>query len=229
MAARYVTEGFGKGEGRGIGMMLPKRLLLQQHRKAGTRHEKRVTIQWTKPEPLPIYRRILPWINHAGQEINFGDNRPSKCRTQVKTEKSSLGNLLWTDYRFFVGTKEPTSQYSRCRACRAILVGHAERQKHLEQYKCALWLSESYRVLNLLPNALIKLGQLTKRECVSCGQVTSQSIWGIPMCDKLKPCVDTWMFDEDMPCANLTAALVRVGEVLKGTLEKARVAREQNS
>lgn len=235
MADRNWTKEYRKGEGWNSSMMPPKRVLMQQHHKEGSRRAKLPEIKWEKPKPKQFFaanrsafvRDIKPWVNHAGQAV-FGDERTTVKRPRVKDEQISGGNLIWQDYRFFTGAKEPSSQYSRCRACRMILCGQAERVEHLKQFKCTLWLAESYKVLNLLPNALVSIGAISKRECVSCGQVTTHSLWGLPICDKPKHCIENWMFDEDMLCANLTAALVKVYEVLKGTLEGAHKQYEQN-
>lgn len=216
--------------------MPPKRVLMQQHHKEGNRRAKLPEIKWDKPKPKQDFAanrsafvsNIKPWINHAGQAVFENQHRLIADRHKVKTEKISNGNLIWQDYRFFIGAKEPSSQYSRCRACRMVLCGQAERAEHLKQFKCTLWLTESCKVLNLLPHAVVKLGAITKRECVSCGQITTNSLWGWPICDRPKACIENWMFDEDIPCANLTAALVKVYEVLKGTLDGAHKQYEQN-
>jgi len=204
---------------------VPIRILLQQHHPRGERRAKRV-----KPEiPRPVGNYIPPrmlgpgMVNRDWMERELAKKKDwiqLPCQqVKKKVTAQGKGNLLYADYRFFTGTKLPASQFSRCRACRTMLLGHVQRADHIATCKCTLWLSESYKVLNLQPTALLRLEQISKRECLICGTETSEGVWGVPLCDKAE-CIDSWMFDDDMPSANLTAALTKVYDILRTTLEK---------
>lgn len=198
--------------------MPPQRVLFQQHHKAGVRREKRQTLVWAVPRA-----EYKPWVHiPTAQDIrNLPAAYQRVARQYPKTQKPtrSEGNLLNPDYRFFLGAKEPSSYYSRCRACRIVLIGHTERVKHMQRYKCTNWLVQSYKVLNLIPGALVVIPTINKRECVACGAITADTSWGVPLCTKAS-CQEIWMFDDEMPCANLTGALVKVYEVMRPELER---------
>lgn len=93
-----------------------------------------------------------------------------------------VGNLPWTDYRFWIGSAlEGVSRMAICRHClRAVFTGW-ERKCHMEYTKCSVLLVGAYKRLLLYPM------------CVMCDKETfGKQKWGVPLCSA--DCVRDWMF-----------------------------------
>lgn len=215
----------------------PIRLLKQQHLPDGKRWPKKATPP--EPPPMlghewtqhPIYGPVRRQVPHQPlTQINTFQPKLQSIRELVqeararrdKSRKDQLtvGNLLFQDYRFFVGVKREDSFFSRCRACRQVLYGVKARREHHEKRKCSRWLVDAFKVLNRTKDAIAKLPS-DHCECVICGKtLEKEGKWGVPICTTQKSCLERWMFDEECPSAALTGALVLVYPSLKDYMEK---------
>lgn len=206
-------------------MLPPFRILFQQHLPSGIRRPKRVQHYVAPPPPVlkegwvmnPVYGPVRRGPGMLNTDILQGKNllvrgmlNARRYKREQERVKAAVvaGNLLYQDFRFFVGSKSETSRFSRCRGCRMVLIGQGERKKHMETTKHTVWLTKSFEMLNM-SKAAVDTIPVTQRECVVCARaVTGAGIWGVPLC-RQERCIERWMYDDDMPSASLIAALAK--------------------
>ena len=99
-----------------------------------------------------------------------------------------IGNLSDSEYRFWMGDINPSSMVAICRACKTACFTPKERLLHksdkshwTKNTACTVRLTEAYRSL------------LLKGKCQVCGDHTSNSHWGVPLCGKTS-CEYMWKF-----------------------------------
>jgi hypothetical protein len=90
------------------------------------------------------------------------------------------GNLLFADYRFWVGQPAQASKYAICRCCGQMALGPYARKKHMEASKCTDILVRAYKIL------------IQESLCVVCDVHSTYCLWGVPL---HKQCKTAFMFD----------------------------------
>lgn len=170
----------------------PLRVMMQVSMPAGERRQKKPEKTWIEPRPDWEKKlrgnRIDPWEPPRNQSEYYAQLREKRMLDQrigvppVPTAtRMELGNLLFDDYRFWVGGQLQISVFAMCRACRMMPFGVEARRDHFEHYKCSLWMVEAIKIL------------AAERVCVVCEKKNCKDCtWGIPLCEK--PCREKWMF-----------------------------------
>lgn len=175
----------------------PLRLLMQVSMPAGERRQKKPEKVWLEPRAMyernKGYTRIDPWEPPRNQSEYYAQLREKRMMDQrivnpnySPVAKMELGNLLFDDYRFWIGGQLAVSVFAMCRACRQMPFGIEARREHFERYKCSLWMVEAIKIL------------AAERVCAVCEKKHCKDMtWGIPVCES--PCRERWMFTAGTP------------------------------
>lgn len=139
---------------------VPVSLLWQVAYPRGKRLPKKVLISNKPPTPDPPAMRVISPI--AGS-IGFG-------KVGSTNKPFYTGNLEVTQYRYFKGSPEVTSQKAECRFCGKALYGPSMRALHTRETGCGHKIDAV--------SALLK----QKNYCVACGRNTQLERWGLPLC-----------------------------------------------
>ena len=183
------------------------------------------------PEPRCSQRKMPSWLQYPGQEgrqavVNQSAIRPAPSVRVIPKEKKPgdaenlpAGNLMFADYRWWVGARLPHSIFSICRACRQPIYSRKGdgRRAHHSQYKCTLWITEAATITQ------------KGRICVMCEEKTkgNSQRWGIALCSE--DCMERWMFmTQPAPLWLRALALARPKVEKKLAAALAEYEKEQN-
>jgi len=169
---------------------VPLHALFNAGRQSGRRSAKRKLFSETFAHTggLQIWdERSRRWIPRADSRL------PAHYRGQVDTNISRwhseeklvvpAGNLENSEYRFWIGMREQTSSYSKCRMCDAPANSKKVRLMHQRGGHCTTNLVKIFSLLN----------EEQPRVCSVCKTPTQKSHWGLPLCDEYNCLVD-WKF-----------------------------------
>lgn len=160
-----------------------------------------------KPEEdwKPQQQTTLPIVVNENRERffkNWDKAFPSASRNFLSSGLPPCGNLDRNEYRYYVGVRELSSSWSKCRLCQTSFTNEDNRKNH--KIGCQKKLEAAYMLL------------LMDMKCVICDAKVKRASWGVPMC---QPCEERWMFDVNPPAA-LCAA---VGEAIRRDNVKVRL------
>lgn len=145
---------------------VPLALLMQLAHPFGQRLSKRV--EFKKPVAPPYCPAYTPGRYRAGP------TQRNLLQSDVAITVIS-GNLLNTDYRYWVGSVNKESTYSCCRCCHQAYHSAETRTAHHNAGDCKTIIASTQRALRLV------------NLCGVCGNYAQRRIWGMPLCFRCEP------------------------------------------
>ena len=121
------------------------------------------------------------WWRSTTQHPNYGPHTVYGYTPPISGGKT--GNLENGEYRYWHGSSEKNSNFSKCRMCSSVAMNAAARQDHQKTTQCCKNLVAVYKLMLSMNHPV----------CAVCGNVTHNREWGVPMCRNDK-CPPAWKF-----------------------------------